>query len=182
MAKQRRGFTLIELLMVVAIIGILAALLIPLAMDSIQKAKQKGTIKDINSIAAAITDYITDNGRAPGPQAGDLVGGSAFYASLSGFYLKVLPQNDQWGTAFQIYTGTAADSCGYTNVTNNSADDFVVASFGRDKGVTAFPFDPMQPTTAYFDITGMASFNEDLVNWDGSWVHIPKASQVGATT
>jgi type II secretion system protein G len=179
MVRKRHGFTLIELLIVVAIIGILAALLIPLAMDSIQKAKQKGTIKDINSIAAAITDYITDHGTAPNPQAGPLQGGSAFYNSLSGFYLKVLPRNDQWGTPFQIYTGTAADNCQYTNVTGNAADDFVVASFGRDKGITVFPFDPLQPTTAYFEITGMRSFNQDLVNWDGSWVHVPKAAQLG---
>ncbi len=69
MASKRPGFTLIELLVALAIMGIIAALFIPLIMSSIQKSRQKGTMKDINSIAAAITSYMTDKGTAPGMSA-----------------------------------------------------------------------------------------------------------------
>ena len=44
--NRQKGFTLIELLIVVAIIGIIAALLIPNFLDALQKAKQKRTVAD----------------------------------------------------------------------------------------------------------------------------------------
>ncbi len=154
MLKKMRGFTLIEMLIVVAIVGLLAALLIPNALAAIQKAKQKGTMKDINSIATAMTDYITDKGTAPAAVTGALSTSSPLYSALSGFYLKVLPQNDQWGNPFYCYTQT--DCNGQYGVTGAGTDDFVIESYGRDGTQTMVTFNPLQPTTAYFEINGMS--------------------------
>ena len=179
MNKQRKGFTLIEMLIVTVIVGILAALLIPQFITSVQKAKQKGTMQDMNGIAKSIIDYITDVGYAP-EQSGAMVAGSTFIEELRPFYVKAMPLLDQWGTSFYVYCGSdAISAAGLSGVTATGPDDFVIVSFGRDRQQTPFSFDPLDPLTAYFELTALPSFNQDLIVWNGAWIHAPKAGQLG---
>src|SRR5215210_9148081 len=59
-SNRQKGFTLIELLIVVAIIGIIAALLIPNFLDALQKAKQKRTVADMRNTGTAMFSWLTD--------------------------------------------------------------------------------------------------------------------------
>jgi prepilin-type N-terminal cleavage/methylation domain-containing protein len=107
-SRKRRGFTLIELLVVVLILAILAAVALPLYLDSIKTSERSACATNIKTIATAVQAWKTKNRTLPystvfgAPDVTDLVD------------LQVAPTCPADGSAYNIEVATlganAADS------------------------------------------------------------------------
>ena len=63
--KQQKGFTLIELMIVIAIIGILAAIAIPAYLDYTVRAKVSEGLNLTASVKVAVSEHYNSTGNLP---------------------------------------------------------------------------------------------------------------------
>jgi general secretion pathway protein G len=119
MRTASRGFTLIELLIVVAIIGIIAAIAIPNLLNAVDKGKQKRTMSDLRSIGTAVESYAVDNTYYPNATTI-----AAIKAVVDPMYSNAMPLADGWSNAIQ------ADS---------SPNSYTIYSQGKDGSGTNCP-------------------------------------------
>lgn len=92
MKKVQKGFTLIELMIVVAIIGILAAVAIPAYQDYIARAQVSEAVTLLGGAKTPFAEYYADNGQWP-PNVTTVV------PNVSGSYVSTIAQSSASATS-----------------------------------------------------------------------------------
>ena len=148
--KERKGFTLPEVAAVVAITGTLAAIVVPVSIDQIEKGRRARAAMDVNGISQAISGFFRDTGEWPDRKGTD----PDFYQVLRSGNTNA--NFDLFGTAT---TGNVEDP----EVGNT---DWVATTGTVDAFVNHLTLDNPGGSTA----TPNSGYVDNEVNWDGPYM------------
>jgi general secretion pathway protein G len=117
--RHSRGFTLIEMMVVVAILGMLAALIVPGVIKHLDEAKVKTAKVDMRTVEGALKMFKLDNNRYPSSDEGlEALVTQPSDAPNWKQYLEKL-KKDPWGGDYQYI--------------NNGDGSYEIISLGGDR-------------------------------------------------
>jgi len=138
MKRVQQGFTLIELMIVVAIVGILAAIALPAYQDYIVRSKMSEAIAAVAACKTSVAEWTATHGSLPPDQAtgGCSSIGTQFVVAGGGWTGSVIEYTSQGTGAvggectFQLTpTQTGADITAWAGTYTTCASKYVPASF-----------------------------------------------------
>ncbi|HEZ4097439.1 TPA: pilin [Neisseria meningitidis] len=151
MNTLQKGFTLIELMIVIAIVGILAAVALPAYQDYTARAQVSEAILLAEGQKSAVTEYYLNHGKWPGNNTS---AGVATSSKIKGKYVEKVEvangvitaqmassnvNNEIKGKKLSLWAkrqdGSVKWFCGQpvTRTANNTANDEVTAANGNGK-------------------------------------------------
>lgn len=163
MLERKEAFTLIELLIVVAIIGVLAAIAVPNFMNARIRAQIGRVRSDLRAFSTALESYYIDRNEYPWGtfpnERGGYTTGSLFNLTTPVAYLSSVDQEDPFGEG--SWTGTPG---GPTNKTFYTYVNYNGLWARYDTSAKSY-----FSNNPYFKGYGMASFGPDKRDSGGVW-------------
>jgi general secretion pathway protein G len=142
-------------LVLVAILGILAAIAIPNFITAVERSKQKRTMADMRSVATALEAYGIDHEQEEYPPGTTV---EALREHLQPTYIKTVPIVDGWGHALR-----------YMPMANRG---YAIASAAKDGRFEQDSLDRYSSGTT-------SNFDCDIVYANGEFVQYPEYSSGG---
>jgi len=130
MKKEQQGFTLIELMIVVAIIGILAAIAIPAYQDYTIRAQISEGLTLSSGAKAAVSEYFMDRGAWP---ADNTTAGLADKHDIIGKYTEHISVEDnviEIKYGYDVHAKVMDEKIELTAVDNDGSISWTCASAG----------------------------------------------------
>lgn len=101
--NNKSGFTLVEIMIVVAIIGLLAAIAIPSFLNARKKSQTSACQNNLRQISGAVDQYMLDNKNTAPTGLGDICGPT--------LYVKQTPTCPAGGSYTLVTSGGADSTC-----------------------------------------------------------------------